>query len=116
MPKLKTTKATCFHPKKSHQALLTANTAGKSKDKTKRSETVWIPLSEITRCSVNLPCHHRTCPYCNEFPYVKAETDDERKIRIRDSIEATKAKKAIRDAKREVKKGTQSTILHFFEK
>lgn len=77
-------------------------------------QSFWIPLSELTRCSENLPCHHRTCPACNEFPVTKEETEEEREKKLKEKIKANKVKKAIRDAKKEVAKGRQATITNFF--
>lgn len=89
-------------------------TAKHKLNKSANTECVWIPLSQLTRCSKEIPCHHRTCASCNEFPVRKEETEEERNNKLKEKIRASKVKKAIRDAKKEVAKGKQATILNFF--
>lgn len=83
----------------------------------KKKQIEWKKLSEIPRCQPpNLPCRSRICEVCNEFPYKLPETEEERKERVRTKMEGARVKKIIRDTKKEVEKGRQSTIVGYFKR
>lgn len=104
------------HPKHPSKQASLKNIIVGARKKQEKNQIEWKKPSEIERCQFPyIPCNRPICKLCNEFPYTLPETEDERKERVKTKMEGAKTRKLIRETKKEVAKGRQSTILCFFK-